>query len=712
MRYLIMVAVSAFALTAGAIDVPKTERHEVRETIHGTEIVDPYRWLEGSAAPEIEGADAELDARVTKWTDAQNAYTREILDALPGREKLESRLRELMEVGSIQAPSMRRNHYFYWKREGDQAQPILYLRQEVDGEPRVLLDPNTLDSEGLVAPSFATPSPDGSLVAFGLYRAGDENSTLHILEVETGEWLAEEIPGKVGAVNWMPDGRSFFYRRLEDIANPYSGQVKYHEVGTHHRQDPVLFEQYKEGPLATTYGPFASTSRDGRWMILGYWTGTNTNDLWVVDLDEWFRSGTFERRTIVEGEPASAWGSVLGDTLYLTTRVGAPNGRVFAVDLNHPERENWSEVIPERKDAVLESVELSRSFLVVEYLKDAQNEIFLYDMDGDLVRKVDLPGIGSAGITTEEDRDEAFLSFESFNEPESIYHVDLRTGESELWERPSVPVDPRTVEVRQLFYESTDGTRVPMFVVHRKGLKLNGQNPTWLTGYGGFNVSRKPGFYASLFPWFEAGGVYAVANLRGGGEYGEDWHRAGMLENKQNVFDDFISAAEYLIAQKYTRPEKLAITGGSNGGLLTGAALVQRPELFGAVISAVPLLDMLRYQDFLMARYWVPEYGSAENPEHFEFLRAYSPYHNVVEGTKYPAVMLTAGENDSRVHALHARKMTALLQHATASDPDDDPILLWVDRSAGHGQGKPLDLRVRDVADQQMFLRWQLGMLK
>ena len=704
-----MVAFSVFALTAGAVEVPETERIEVRETINGIEIVDPYRWLEGSAAPEIEGTDAELDARVSKWTDAQNAYTRKVLDSLAGRKELESRLRQLMEVGSVTAPSMRRNLYFYWKREGDQAQSVLYVREGADGEPRVLLDPNTLDDEGLVAASFAEPSPDGSLVAFGLYRAGDENSTLYILEVESGEWLAEEIPGKVRGVDWMPDGESFFYSRLESIDNPYSSQVKYHEVGTHHNQDPVLFEQYKEGPLATTFGPFASISRDGRWMILGYWTGTNSNDLWVVDLDEWFRSGTFEPKTIVKGEEASSYGSVAGDTLYMTTTLDAPNGRVIAVDLNHPEREKWAEVIPEKKDAVVESVELSRSFLVVEYLKDAQNEIFLHDMDGKMVRKVDLPGIGSAGITAEEDRDEAFLSFESFNEPESIYHVDLRTGESELWERPTVPVDPSIVQVRQVFYESKDGTKVPMFIVHRKGLKLDGSNPTWLTGYGGFNVSRKPGFYATLFPWFEAGGVYAVANLRGGGEYGEQWHRAGMLDRKQNVFDDFIAAAEYLIEKKYTSPEHLGITGGSNGGLLTGAALVQRPELFGAVISAVPLLDMLRYQNFLMARYWVPEYGTAEKPEQIGFLRAYSPYHNVVEGTEYPAVMLTAGENDARVHALHARKMTALLQHATASDPETEPVLLWVDRSAGHGQGKPLDLRVRDVADQQMFLLWQLG---
>jgi prolyl oligopeptidase len=700
------------ALAVSAIEPPPTERDEVREVFHGVELVDPYRWLEGGAAPELgENEKAALEARVSEWTDAQNRYTRHVLDKLPGRQKLESRLRELMEVGSVGTPTMRRDLYFYTKREGEQAQPVVYVRRGVRGDVRTLLDPNALDSAGLTALAWTAPNRDGSLMAFGLYRAGDENATLYILDVESGDWLADEIPGKVQGVNWMPDGRSFFYTRLADVSNPYSREIRYHVVGTHHRHDPLLFEQYTEGPLATTWGPFAYTSRDGRWMILGYWTGTDSNDLWVADLDHWFRTGELDLVPILEGEQAQALGPIVGDTLYMHTTLDAPNRRVIAVDLNRPSREHWKEVIPERSDAVLESVSASRSFLVAGYLRDARNEIALHDFDGRVVRRLDLPGIGTASVSTDQERNEAFLRYVSFNEPPSIYHLDLREGERELWERPEVPVDPAMMEVQQVFFRSKDGTRVPMFLVHRKGLKKNGSNPTWLTGYGGFNVSRKPFFSATLFPWLEAGGIYAVVNLRGGGEYGTEWHRAGMLENKQNVFDDFIAAAEYLIAEKYTRPEKLAITGGSNGGLLTGAALVQRPDLFAAVISGVPLLDMLRYQHFLMARFWVPEYGTAENPEHFEFLRAYSPYHNVEKGTKYPAVMLTAGENDARVHPLHARKMTALLQSSTASDPQEAPVLLWVDREAGHGQGKPLHLRVRDTADQRLFLMWQLGML-
>ena len=709
-RARICLAILLAPVTLSAATVPPTERVEVREELHGVEVVDPYRWLEGSDGLEAE--DPELDTKVSAWTDAQNAYTRQVLDNLPGREALESRLRELMELPVVGTPEMARNRYFTWRREGDQAQYVIYVQEGNDGEPRVLLDPNALDETGLTAPQWTAPSQDGELMAFGLYNAGDENATLYVLEVDTGEWLAEEIPGKVGGVNWLPDGKSFFYSRLADVENPYSRQIKYHRLGTHHSQDPILFEQYEEGPLATTWGPFAYTSRDARWMILGYWTGTDSLDLWVVDLDRWFRTGVFERREIVTGEKATFFGPVLGDTLFMQTTLDAPNGRVVAVDLNQPARETWRELIPERSDAVLEDLSAARGQLVAEYLKDASSRIERFGLDGSPLGEIELPGIGSAGITTSEDRTEAFLTFTSFNRPRTIYRVDLEGGERSIWVEPEVPVDPSLVEVRQVFYSSQDGTRVPMFLVHRKGLERNGDNPTLLTGYGGFNISRTPFFSATNFPWFEAGGVYAVANLRGGGEYGEEWHRAGMLEKKQNVFDDFIAAAEWLIAEKYTRPERLGIAGGSNGGLLTGAALVQRPDLFAAVISAVPLLDMLRYQNFLMARFWVPEYGTAEDPEHFPFLLGYSPYHHVEPGVEYPAVMLTAGENDTRVHALHARKMTARLQAATASDPQEDPVLLWVNRDAGHGQGKPLDLRVRDLADQRIFLRWQLGMLE
>jgi prolyl oligopeptidase len=702
-----ILALALPALAAPPAAPPPTEARPVTDVLHGESIVDPYRWLEGDGKGVV-------TPEVTAWTDAQLAYTRQVLDNLPGRQGVESRLRELMEVGSISAPRMRGNRYFYSRREGTENQARIFVREGHAGTPRLLLDPNTLDAKGLVTISWTEPDPAGKLLAFGMYRAGDENSTLYILEVDSGRWLADEIPGKVSGLDWLPDSTGFFYRNLESVKDPYSGQVMFHRLSSHPRQDVRLFRQYtkeQNAKLATTYGPGFSASEDGRWGLLSYATGTSTNDLWAIDLDRWSRTGEFTKVDVIVGSESTSRGSILGDTLFLHTTDGAKNGRVVAVDLNSPAREGWKPLIAERTDISIQGVSLARGILVVSLLKDAATRIETHALDGKPLGELPLPGIGTARLSTSQDRTEAFLTYTSFNEPSGVYRVDLATKKVELWERPKVPVDPSIVEVKQVFVTSKDGTKVPMFVVHRKGLKLDGGNPTLLYAYGGFNVSQTPSFGATLFPWFEAGGVYALACLRGGGEYGDAWHEAGMLEKKQNVYDDFIAAAEWLVAQKYTKPARLAVSGGSNGGLLTGAVLTQRPELFGAVISAVPLLDMLRYQSFLMARYWIPEYGSAENPEQFGFLKVYSPYHNVKKGTKYPAVLLTAGENDSRVHPLHARKMAALLQASTASDPVQKPVLLWVDRDAGHGQGKPLALRVRDVADQRIFLMWQLGML-
>ena len=704
------LVLSIFALTGTS--PPETKVETVYDDLHGSRIEDPYRWLEGSSAPEISEEDKDLDRRVSDWTDAQNEHTRSILDGLPYREVVEKRLRELMEVGHVSSPAMRGTRYFYSKREGDQAQAVLYLREAAFGPPRVLLDPNTMDDEGLTSLSWYTPNHDGSILAYGTHWAGDENTTLYMMDVESGDLLSDTIAGKVRTVFWHPDGSGFFYHRLADVENPYSRQIKYHILGRDPAEDALVFEQYKEGPLATTWGPYGFVSRDARWMVLTYWTGTDSNDIYAINLEAWFEDGTFEMVPLIKDKRVTSSGFVIDNTLYLTTTLDAPNKRVVAVDLEHPEPENWRTILAERDHAVLRSLGRAEGMLVARYLTYAHTQIELLDLDGKSLGELDLPGLGTASLSTEPDRTEAFLTYTSFNEPRTIYRLDLVNKERVIWERPDVPVDPELLSVKQVWYPSKDGTRISMFVVHRKGLELNGDNPTILNGYGGFNISRTPNFYATLFPWMESGGVFAVPNLRGGGEYGEEWHQAGMLENKQNVFDDFIAAAEWLIENDYTSPSRLGITGGSNGGLLTGAALTQRPELFSAVISAVPLLDMLRYQHFLMARYWVPEYGTSENPEHVDFLRAYSPYHQIKPGTEYPATLFTAGENDARVHPLHARKMTARVQAATASDTEQEPVLLWVDRSAGHGRGKPLDLRVRDVADQRIFMMWQLGMLE
>lgn len=682
---------------------------KIVDVLHGIEVEDPWRWLEGSAAPEIEGTDAALDGRVSEWTDEQNARTRRLLDGRPGRSELEAELRPLLSIGEVESVRFAGNRYFVLERKGEEAQAVVYVREGPHGEARPLLDPNELDEEGLLTVSWLSPSPDGSRLAFGLFRAGDEKDVLHVLDVDTGEWLSDEIHGKVYGCDWLPDGASLIYRGLSDVENPYSGIIRRHRLGDDPANDAVLFEQEREGPLSTTWGPFPMVDRDGHWLVLGYFTGTDSNDLWAVDLDRWQRTGEFVREEIVTGERATGTGEIVGDTFFMRTTLDAPNGRLVAVDLHRPGREHWREIVPEREDAVLSNFAVARGILVVDWLKDATTRITLHRHDGESLGDLELPAVGTGGVLAEPDRTEAFLAFQSFHVPRSIWRVDLATGERELWAQPDVPVDPNRVEVEQVFCTSPDGTRVPMFLVHGKGAKPTGEAPAVLTAYGGFGISRTPVFLATIFPWIERGGVYAVANIRGGGEYGEEWHRAGMLGKKQNVFDDFHAAAEWLVESGWTHRERLAAHGGSNGGLLMGAALTQRPELFRAIVCAVPLLDMLRYQHFLMARYWAPEYGTAEDAEAFEWLRAYSPYHRVEAGTEYPGVLFIAGENDVRVHACHARKMAARVQEATASDRERKPVLLWIDRESGHGRGKPLSIRLRDSADFWGFLAWQLG---
>jgi prolyl oligopeptidase len=678
------------------------------------EVVDRYRWLEGDNSNPTEMG--TVTPEVASWTDEQNAYTREVLEGLPGRKSLEDRLRPLMEVGVVSAPSVRANRYFYAKREGTQNQPIIYWREGYCGDDRVLIDPARLDATGLTTVTWTSPSNDGRTMAYGTYRSGDENTTLHLLDVDTGHVGTLEIPNKTSAPQWLPDDSGFVYQNLKDPGDPYSGQVLYHRLGAEPALDLVLFRQFtrdEDAALATTWGPTGSLSPDGCWLLLGYWVDTQSNDLWLVDFRRFLASGASERVPVSIGTPGHAYGEVVAGTMYLHTTKGAPRGRIVAAPVATPGESAWQDVVPERDDAVIESMSLAAGHIVVTYLRNASNRVEVFELTGRSIGVFNQPGIGSTGIATEPDRLEAFLTFTSFNYPATIFRVDVTrpSAAAELWQQPTVPVDPATVDVEQVWYASKDSTPVSMFLVHRKGLMLDGRNPTLLYGYGGFNVSLTPSFSAVRFQWFEEGGVLAIPNLRGGGEYGDAWHAAGTLDRKQNVFDDFIAAAEWLIGNAYTSPDRLAVSGGSNGGLLTGAVVTQRPDLCRAAVVSVPLLDMLRYQHFLMARYWVPEYGTAEEPGQFDVLAAYSPYHHVSEGVRYPAVFLTAGEYDTRVHALHARKMAARLQAATASDPAGAPVLLWVDREAGHGQGKPLNLQLRDVVDQRIFLMWQLGML-
>lgn len=689
---------------------PSTEQQQFTYELHGESIDDPYLWLEGSDAPELEAVDTELDARVSVWTEAQNAYTRSVLDEIAGRAVLEAELTTLLSLDAYGIPKEAGDWLFYTLRRGDQPQPVLYASKDGGESAKVLIDVNALDESGLLALDWYRPSPDGRYVAFGTYYSGDELTTANVLETDSGEWLNDEIDGRVDPVEWLDDNERFVVRSLSDRDNPYSGRITLHRLGRNPGEDPVLFEQFSEGELATTWGPYPIVSRDGRWLVVIYFTGTDSNDVWYYDLDQWRETSELARHDLLIGEDALTGGFIEDDILYALTTLGSSNKRVITFDLASSDPADYAELIPADQEAVIDSISPAAGRVVVGYLASAYSRIGVFDREGRPLTDVQLPGIGTAEISTHPDLDTAWLRFETFSEPEGIYGIDLALGSTSLWRRPELPVDTSDLAVTQMFYPSSDGTEIPMFLIHQRDLELNGDNPTLLYGYGGFDISLTPNFTAAWLPWLSRGGVYAVANLRGGGEFGADWHRAGMLENKQNVFDDFYAAAEWLIDAGYTSIERLGIAGRSNGGLLTGVAITQRPDLFSAAIVGVPLLDMLRYQNFLMARYWVPEYGTAEDAEQFDFIRAYSPYQNITPNTSYPATLLTAGENDSRVHALHARKMAAALQSATNGDPDEEPIMLWVDRSAGHGQGKPLESRVSETADQVAFMAWQLGL--
>ena len=678
---------------------PATERRPVEETIQGETFVDDYRWLE---ALETE------DPEVRSWTDAQNAYTEGVLHALPCRPALEEELSKLMNVPGIGTPVLAGDRLFFTRRAAGANQAVLMVRPVDGGEQdeRVLIDPNTLDDGGLISLDWWRPTIDGDTLAFGISRAGDENSVLHVLRTEDATWTETEIAGKVRFGGWTPDGTAFLYSMLTDLDDAYSRVVRWHEIGTHPRHDPTLATQTEPQRI-----PWGSLSRDGRWLMLGLTDGWTRNDLWVAHVATWRKTGTLERMTVAEGVDARfSPQAVVGDRMVMSTTLDAPNGRLLVVDLEHPGADHWRPLVPEQPDAVLQGASYARGVLVMTYEVDASTRLERITLDGRRLDPIELPGLGSAGISTNPDSTRAFLSYTSYNEPRTIYECDVVDGRlGEIWARPDVPVDPESVVVRRVHATSKDGTKVPMFVVHRKDLDRSKTHPTLLYGYGGFNVSLTPRFISTNFPFYDAGGVYVVANLRGGGEFGEAWHRAGMLESKQNVFDDLYACAETLIADGLTTPSQLAVMGGSNGGLLTGVAVTQRPELWSAVISSVPLLDMLRYQRFLMAKFWVPEYGSSENAEQFPWLRAYSPYQHVESGRKYPAVLFTAGENDTRVHPLHARKMAALMQHETGSDPATEPILLQVERDGGHGRGKPMRIRVAEAADRWAFIFWQTG---
>jgi len=672
---------------------PPTSGGDEVEILHGESIPDPYRWLEQGDDP-----------RTQAWTASQNALTESLLAAVPGRARLRARLDELLSIGALSTPEPVAGRYFYQRRDGRQNQPVLYVREGRDGEDRILIDPNQLDAQGTTALDWFYPSEDGRLLAYGLSENGSEQSLLHVLEVDSGAPLPDRIPRTRSAdLAWLPDGSGFYYTRypaggeVPEGEEHYHRSVFFHRLGTDSARDPLIFR-----PAEKEHWPGVGLSPDGRWLVIGVARTFDQTDLYLQDLV----AGT-PPVPVAKDVPATFDGEVVRGRLYLRTNLDAPTYRLYLVDPERPAREGWREIVPPRTDAVLDGFRVTGSTLALSYLERAASRLRLADLEGNGVREVALPTIGSLfGLSGEWDGDELYYGFTSYTVPPTVYRLALPAGTTELWRRVDADLDPSRYEVRQVGYPSRDGTEVTMFVVHRSGLPRDGTNPVYLSGYGGFNISMTPAFSRSLLLWLERGGVVAIPNIRGGGEYGEAWHQGGMLGHKQNSFDDFIAAAEWLIRERYTRPERLAAAGGSNGGLLMGAVLTQRPDLFGAVVIQVPLLDMLRYHRFLIARLWIPEYGSAEDPEQFRWLRAYSPYHHVRDGVRYPAVLLATAESDTRVDPMHARKMAARLQAATSSDR---PVLLRLEARAGHGAGKPLNKVLDELTDTWTFVFWQLG---
>ncbi|MGH7542161.1 MAG: prolyl oligopeptidase family serine peptidase, partial [Gemmatimonadota bacterium] len=628
------------------------------------------------------------------WIDAQNEHTDAVFAQLPGREMLREKAAALLEIDQMGTPDEEAGRYFYSRKGADDDLRILYWRDGIAGEDHVLIDPHGMSEDHTTSVGFAEVSEDGTLAVYVVREGGVDETTIRVRDVDMGADLPDVLPAaRYGGIELSPDNDGLYYSK-------YGGEtprVYRHVMGTDPAQDAEIFG---EGYTAADI-PRAQLSPDGEWMLMTVIHGSSgPTELYLARMNDDGSPG--EWTEIIDDGKSRTFGGFAGDRLLLTTDLDAPNSRVVVADLESPGVASWREIVPESESRVIQGANGVGGTYFISYLEDVQPQLAQYDTSGTLIREIDFETLGSVfSAGGEWDEDEAFVVFTSFHVPTTSYRLDVETGEREVWFETEIPVDTRSMEVEQVRYTSKDGTEIPMFLVYKKGLELDGDNPTYLTGYGGFNVSRAPGFSAQAALWVELGGVYALPNLRGGGEFGEEWHQAGMLANKQNVFDDFIAAAEWLIANGYTDADHLAIGGGSNGGLLVGAAMTQRPQLFEAVVCTYPLLDMLRYHRFMVARFWVPEYGSAEDPAQFEYLRAYSPYHQVGEGTGYPATLFITGDGDTRVAPLHARKMTALLQ---AAQGGDEPILLRYHTKAGHSGGQPVSEQIDEMVDEVSFL--------
>ena len=683
-----------------AIDYPATATINHVDAYHGTEVADPYRWLED---------DVRESEDVAAWAAAQNELTFAYLATIPERERIEKRMTELWDYERFGLPVKEGGRYFYSYNDGLQNQDVVYTQASLETEPELLIDPNTWSEDGTAALAAYYPSPDGRHVAYLAQDGGSDWRVAQVLDIETGTVLDDRLEWlKFTELSWAGDGSGFYYSRYPATAEEDKFQslnknmaVSFHRVGTSQDGDELVYAR----PDEPDWRPNAEVTDDGRHLVITI--GVGTDDRYSIVYQD-LTDPESEPVMIIEGfdNDYTLIGNV-DDELYFRTNNGAPRNRLIAIDPRNPSPENWREVIAETED-VLDAVSLVGGRVVAEYMQDAWSVVKIYDFTGKHIGNVDLPGIGTAtGFSGKVDDPETFFSYASFNVPGTINRLNVATGDVEVFRAPEVDFDPDDYIVEQVFFTSRDGTRVPMFISHRKDLELNGQQPTMLYGYGGFNISLQPSYATTRLAWMEMGGVYAVANLRGGGEYGAEWHQAGTKLDKQNVFDDFIAAAEYLIENKYTSPARLAIFGGSNGGLLVGAVTNQRPELFGVAIPAVGVMDMLRFHKFTAGQFWTDDYGSADDPEEFAALLAYSPYHNIRDGAEYPAVLVTTADTDDRVVPGHSFKYAARIQAAQGGDA---PVLIRIETRAGHGAGVPTEKVIAEYADRWAFLVRNLNM--
>jgi len=694
---LILMFLAANVLGQTRLKYPETRKVDQVDTYFGVKVADPYRWLEDDNSDETKA-----------WVEAQNKVTFDYLNTIPEREGIRKRLTELWNYEKYGAPFKRGGKYFYYKNDGLQNQSVLYIADSITDPGRVFLDPNKLTADGTAALSGTSFTQDGKLMAYGVAYSGSDRTEWRVRDVATGEDLKDYLkPNRQSGISWLKDNSGFFYSRFPDAekgkelkSQNFFQKLYFHKLGTSQDEDYVVYER----PDNKEYFIGAGVTEDGNWLLINVGKGTGPQNM------VYYKSLASKDSPILplvdKLENDFSFIGNDGSTFYFRTDKDAPRARVVARDVMKADA-GWTEIVPQAAET-LQGAEFINNQFVLNYLKDAYTQIKIVDIKGKFVRDVKLPGIGSAGGFGGERFDtETFYTYSSYNAPPTIYRYDMKTGKSVIYRQAKVLFNPADYVVKQVKYKSKDGTVVPMFIVHKKGIKLDGNNPTLLYGYGGFNISQTPGFSVSRVVWMEMGGVYAVANIRGGAEYGEPWHEAGTKLKKQNVFDDFIAAGEWLVANKYTSNKKLAIQGGSNGGLLVGAVLNQRPDLFGAALPAVGVMDMLRFTKFTIGWAWTSDYGSPDKEDEFKALYAYSPYHNIKPGTKYPAVMVTTADHDDRVFPAHSFKYAAALQAAQAGDA---PTLIRIETKAGHGAGKPTAKVIEEAADIYGFLVKNLGM--